>query len=258
LPINAGAFWAVATPDSKTVYILNETNSFVVPIDTQTNTVGVPFDGIAGSFQDMVISSDPAPVAAFTSTIQLAGNSTAFNASASLSPIGTIASYAWDFGDGTVAMTLSPLIHHTYTIPGNYTATLTVINSSGTSTNKVFSSGFMSKNGGPTAVISHGVQSLQPSPTNVKGLQKKCKYPSQTNYTNVLTWSSPVSGGIPAFYEIFRDSPTNLVGTVSGNGVLSFSDPNRRKNTIYTYYIVVVSATGIRSVPEVVVIDPNS
>ncbi len=257
LPINAGAFWAVATPDSKTVYILNEMNSFVVPIDTQTNTVGVPFDGVAGSFQDMVISSDPAPIASFSSTVQLAGHSTSFNASASFSPIGTIASYAWDFGDGTAATTFSPFINHTYATPGNYTATLTVTNSSGTSTTQVFSSGFMSKNGGPVAVISHEVQSQQPTPTNLEGFQKKCRYPSQTNYINVLTWNAPASGGVPAFYEIFRDSPTNLIGTVPGNGLLTFNDPNRRKNTIYTYYLVVVSASGVRSVPETVIIGSN-
>ena len=59
LPADSGPFWVVATPDSKTVYVINETNNLIVPVDTQTNTVGVPFDGVAGSFQDMVISPDP-------------------------------------------------------------------------------------------------------------------------------------------------------------------------------------------------------
>ena len=257
LPNNAGVFWVVATPDSKTVYVINQVNNLVVPVDTQTNAVGTPFNGVAGSFQDLVISPDPAPVAAFLATAQLAGGAFAFDASASLSPIGTIASYAWDFGDGTTATTASPLINHTYADPGNYTATLTATNSAGTSTEKIFSSGFMSNNGDQTAVMSHVIEFLQPPPINGKGFQTKAQYPSQTNYINVLTWNSPASAGVPAFYEIYRGSLTNLIGTAPGNGQLIFRDPNRMKNTIYTYYIVAVSASGIRSAPAVVVIHPN-
>ncbi len=258
-PLSGGSrtFWAVATPDSKTVYIINESNDLVVPVDTQTNIVGAPFNGITGSFQDMVISPDPAPVAAFTATAQIPDTPTTFNASASISPIGTIASYAWDFGDGVTLTTAAPVVNHTYATSGNYTATLTVTNSAGTSTSKVFSSGFMSKNGGPTAVISHTIQSLQPPPTHLRGFQAEYKYPSQTNYVNVLTWSAPASGGLPAFYEVFRDSLTNLIGTVPGNQPLPFNDPNRKKKTIYTYYIVAVGISGARSAPEVVIIYPK-
>ena len=121
--------------------------------------------------------------------------------------------------------TASPFINHTYAIPGNYTVTLTVTNSAGTSTSKVFSSGFVSNNGSPIAGISHALQSLQPPPTHLKGFQKKCQYPSQTNYINVLKWSPPTSGGKPAFYEVFRGSLTNLIG----KGHLTFSDPNRKR-----------------------------
>lgn len=254
---DAGTFWVAATPDSKTVYVISETNNLVVPVDTQTNTVGTPFDDVNSSFQDLVISPDPAPVASFTATIQPAGTPTTFDASASLSPIGTIVSYAWDFDDGTQVTTASPLIDHTYAIPGSYAVTLTVTNSAGTSTTKVFSSGFMSNNGGPTAIISQVIQSPQAPPTNLQGFQKKCKFPSQTNYVNVLTWDPPVSGEQPVFYDIFRDSLTNLIGTVPGSASLIFRDPNRRKNTIYTYYVVAVSSSGVRSAPAIIVINPN-
>lgn len=254
---DSNPFWAAATPDSKTVYVISETNHSVIPIDTQTNTVGVPFDGVIASFEDLVISPDPAPVAVFTATAQFAGSPTTFDASTSISPIGTIVSYAWDFGDGILVTTNSPVINHIYANPGNYNVTLTVTNSAGTSTTKVFSSGFMSNNGGPTAVISHVIQSLQAPPVNLKGIQKKCQFPSQTNYVNVLTWSSSIFGGAPAFYEIFRDSLTNLIGIVPGNDSLIFRDPNRRKNIVYTYYIVAVSASGVRSDPAIVVINPK-
>lgn len=254
-PANVNSFWVVATPDSQKVYVINETNNFVTEIDTLSDTVSDSFNGVAGDFRDLVISPDPAPVASFTATPQLAGSPTSFDASASLSPIGTIVSYAWDFGDGTTVTTASSLINHTYTHAGNFTVTLTVTNSAGTSTTQVFSSGFMSNNGGPTAVISHIVSTLQGPPSNAKGIQKTCQYPSQTDYVNVLTWNP--AAGRPAFYEIYRDSLTNLIGTVPGTGPLVFRDPNRKKNTTYTYYIVAVSASGARSDPIIVTINPR-
>jgi len=49
---------------------------------------------------------------------------------------GTIASYLWDFGDGTTSTSQNP--QHTYTVPGKYVATLTVTDNLGvTSTDTV-------------------------------------------------------------------------------------------------------------------------
>src|SRR4029077_2063796 len=45
---------------------------------------------------------------------------------------GSIASYAWDFDDGTTSTSANP--QHTYTVPGNYVATLTVTDNLGVST----------------------------------------------------------------------------------------------------------------------------
>ncbi len=56
------------------------------------------------------------------------GVGVAFNASASTDNLG-IASYSWDFGDGTRAVT--PAANHAYTTPGSYVATLTVTDYSG-------------------------------------------------------------------------------------------------------------------------------
>jgi len=71
------------------------------------------------------------PVAVPTAT-PISGNiplSVAFDASASYDPDGTIASYAWDFGDGTSAAGVAA--SHTYTQAGNFTATLTVMDNAG-------------------------------------------------------------------------------------------------------------------------------
>jgi PKD repeat protein len=59
-----------------------------------------------------------------------ANQSLAFNGSASSAPSGkTLTSYAWLFGDG--ASGTGATTSHTYTVAGNYTATLTVTDSSG-------------------------------------------------------------------------------------------------------------------------------
>src|SRR5882762_2363602 len=84
------------------------------------------------------------PVAAFTSTCtQLTCNFT----STSSDPDGTIASYAWTFGDGGTASTQNP--SHPYTAGGTYTVTLTVTD-----------------NQNATGSVSHTVTVTAPPPPN--------------------------------------------------------------------------------------------
>lgn len=49
-----------------------------------------------------------------------------FNASASYDPDGFIFSYTWDFGDGNITVTFSPIITHYYIVSGEYHVKLTV------------------------------------------------------------------------------------------------------------------------------------
>jgi len=76
------------------------------------------------------------PIVDFTYEIE--GMNVTFNASMSYDPDGNILSYEWDFGDGNVKTTTSPIVNHTYS-PGTYTVTLTVTDNDGlkNSTSKV-------------------------------------------------------------------------------------------------------------------------
>ncbi len=70
------------------------------------------------------------PVAIFTHTPEspLVNETVVFNASDSYDPDGyPLASYTWNFGDGSSPVTLlDPTTHYSYTVEGNYNVTLTV------------------------------------------------------------------------------------------------------------------------------------
>ncbi|MEF2977726.1 PKD domain-containing protein [Subtercola sp. YIM 133946] len=68
-----------------------------------------------------------APTASFTS--QVSNLSVAFDASASTDSDGTVAGYAWDFGDGATDTSKTPT--HVYSAAGTYTVTLTVTDNKG-------------------------------------------------------------------------------------------------------------------------------
>ncbi|MEN0083467.1 MAG: PKD domain-containing protein [Leifsonia sp.] len=76
--------------------------------------------------QVTVVANKP-PVASFTSSVS--NLNVAFDASASSDPDGTVASYAWDFGDGTTGTGVNPT--HTYGSAGAFTVTLTVTDNQG-------------------------------------------------------------------------------------------------------------------------------
>lgn len=61
----------------------------------------------------------------------VAGAPLIFDGSTSQPTDGSLVSYAWDFGDGSIASDSAPTALHTYIAPGTYTVTLTVANADG-------------------------------------------------------------------------------------------------------------------------------
>jgi YVTN family beta-propeller protein len=158
IAVGTGPFAVAITPDGATAYVANQSSNNVTPIDTATNTAGTAI--AVGSFPRAVaITPDQAPTAAFTATPAPAGQATSFDASSSSAPPGqTVASYHWDFGDGSTQTTSSATTAHTYADAGNQTATLTVTDDAGCSTDQTFTGQTVSCNGGPQATISHRVR----------------------------------------------------------------------------------------------------
>jgi hypothetical protein len=102
--------------------------------------------------QSLAITPDQAPVAVLTANTAVAGQPTAFDASASTVKYGVITNYAWDFGDGSpVVHTSTPTVSHTYATPGGYNPSVTETDNGGTSLTQVFTGQTMLRNGGPSA-----------------------------------------------------------------------------------------------------------
>ncbi|TNM61051.1 PKD domain-containing protein [Streptomyces sp. NP160] len=89
--------------------------------------------------------ANQAPTAAFTAAVT--DMSAAFDASGSRDADGTVASYAWDFGDGSTGTGVSP--RHTYTTAGSHVVTLVVTDDKGL-----------------TGTTSQTVVTTAPTPTN--------------------------------------------------------------------------------------------
>jgi PKD repeat protein len=97
---------------------------------TYTVTLAVTDDGglTDTATQDVTVSTgNVAPTASFT--FACTDLACSFDASASTDTDGTIASYAWNFGDGTTATGVTAI--HTYVAAGTYTVTLTVTDDQG-------------------------------------------------------------------------------------------------------------------------------
>ena len=143
------------TPDGTTAYVTNSIANTVTPIALSTNTPGTAL-AVGTAPLGVVFTPDQAPAAAVSVTPGAAGTPTQFDASASNAVYGTIATYAWSFGDGTTASTSSPTTTHTYAAGCSYTVTVTETTSAGTSTARVFTGQTLSRNGGNGATTSAG------------------------------------------------------------------------------------------------------
>jgi YVTN family beta-propeller protein len=150
IAVGGGPVGIAVTPDARTAYVTNEFSSTVTPIDVATGVPG-PSIAVGESPVGVAITPDPAPTAALSAAVAPAGSPSAFDGSSSSSPIGSIARYDWDFGDGAGATTSAPTTTHVYAATGSYTARLTVTNTAGTSLTQVYTGQTVSRQGAPRA-----------------------------------------------------------------------------------------------------------
>jgi YVTN family beta-propeller protein len=209
------------TPDGKTAYVTNDGSGSVTPIDTATNTAGtaITVGSVPGG---LAVTPDQGPVAAFSATVAPAGQASSFDASGSSDPDGTVASYHWDFGDGSSQTTTSATTTHTYATPNTYTVTLTVTDDAGCSTTQTFTGQTVSCNGSPVARTSHQLAvSKAASSTSLASSHN----PSAVGRSITLT--ATVSGSGPTGTVAFKDGS----GMISGCGSQSLSSGTAKCTT---------------------------
>jgi len=148
------------SPDGTTAYVTHPEGK-LVPINLAEGKAGAAIN-VKGGYETpeteaVAIQPDQAPVAAFSTTPAPPKAATKFNASASTSSVGKIASYEWEFGDSQKETTLTAETTHIYSVEGTYKAKLTVTDSLGTSTTKIYTGQMMLRDGGPSAVVEHSV-----------------------------------------------------------------------------------------------------
>lgn len=162
LPISSAPKEIAVTPDGLQAFVSSSPSAIVIPIDVVNEALGgssIDLSSYGPTVGDLVVSPDQAPVAALSvasSSVEV-GSSVDFDASASTVQFGSIAQYAWDFGDGKTLVTTMPTVSHVYDTAGNFTASVTLTSSGGTSTAKVFTGSTMARNGGPQAIASQEV-----------------------------------------------------------------------------------------------------
>jgi YVTN family beta-propeller protein len=143
---------------------------------------------------EVVFGPDQAPNAALSVTPGPQYQATQFDASASTVPYGSIASYAWTFGDGATATTTTPTTSHVYTSQGPFTATVTETDGLGTSTSATtVRNGIENiRSGGPQAAVSKSFTVPPPGPGTVSGTAGYTGTPGCDG--NPVTGTAPLAG----------------------------------------------------------------
>ncbi len=148
------------SPDGRHLYTTNffsdDVSGFAIGADGALSALGgSPFatGGSNPSFFSLAIEPNQGPTARFSITAAAAasqtrggsanasvaaGELTRFNAAGSNDPDGQIATYAWDFGDGTTLASGGPAPSHRYERAGSYTATLSVTDNERCSATRIF------------------------------------------------------------------------------------------------------------------------
>jgi PKD repeat protein len=238
------------TPDGSIIYVSDgndNTIDMINPIGPTAVVVTKMPITTQNTPTDVATTPDQAPLAFFKASLVLSSLQVNFDASSSQSPTGTIANYAWNFGDGTpIFNTASPTITHQYAVPGTYVVILTVTNTAGTSTFLAFTGQIVSRNGGPTAVMTLPV-TLPPYPVNnFTGSVKKCKYLNETVYSLKATWTPSQIPSVVS-YLIFKNGV--LEGTVPAAGPYLYETFLLSKNGASQFSIVTLYPNNVQSAP---------
>ena len=161
LEVGEGAEGIAITPDGKRAYVTGYLPDNVSVIDTSLSSV-IATVPVGTSPTGVAVVPDQPPKASFTVPLARPGVPVPLNASASSDTDGSIAQYAWSFGDGQAATSTGPQLSHAYERPGAYKVTLTLTDDEGCSTAFLFTGQTAFCDGSLSAAQTQAVQVAYP------------------------------------------------------------------------------------------------
>ena len=204
--VAAGPRVVTMSPDGVTAYVTSPGVNTFTPITIATDTAGSGLAQPGGPYGAAIVP-DQAPTASLAAVPSgEAMTSVTFDASGSTHSTGTIASYAWDFGDTATATTVVPTMTHRYAHDGSYTASVTVTDAVGTSITQVFTGQTMSRNGKATARATRTVTVSTPFSVTAAGPVAFAGSLTGTNQTLTTTMPLNLSNGLAAGWSISATS----------------------------------------------------
>jgi PKD repeat protein len=188
-----------------------------------------------------VAVTNTAPTAAFTSSAT--GLEVSFDGTGSTDPDGTIASYAWDFGNGTTSTVPTPTVR--YAAAGTYQVRLTVTDSAGDTATLAKSVTVDTVNAKPTAAFTSSVRDLTAS---FDGSGSSDTDGTIASYAwDFGDGSAAASGAVPEHsyasagtYSVKLTVTDNRGGTDSVTQAVTVTAPNQKPTAAFTS-----SATGL-------------
>jgi YVTN family beta-propeller protein len=154
-----GATGIAFSPDGASGYASDFGGSAVTVLNRTSGGVAGTV-GVGSEPEGVAVVPDQPPTASFlvTPARRIVKRKLTFHGGASRDPDGgTVATYAWDFGDGKHMKGSNATVRHRYRRPGTYTVTLTVTDGEGCSTELVFTGQTASCNGSAAAVATETI-----------------------------------------------------------------------------------------------------
>jgi DNA-binding beta-propeller fold protein YncE len=157
-----GVARVVLSPDARIMYAMTGApekptivSSYVVHPNGSLTPTGFPSVSTGLFWHDgsnAFLTPDQSPVAELR-VVGGTGLTRTFSATGSYAPDGSVASYRWNFGDGQAETTTVPYVTHRYSAQGTRTASVTVTDNEGCSTEVIYNGTTVECDGGPGASV---------------------------------------------------------------------------------------------------------
>ena len=173
----------------------------------------------------------PVAVASASTTTGVAPVTVTFSSQGSLDPDGTIASYDWDFGDGSEGVS-APTATHVYSTPGVYTASLIVTDAGG-----------LTGIATATVTVTDVAQSISVSSLNIS-VSKNGGGTMATATVTVRNSGGALVSGV-AVSGVWSGLATgNASGITGTNGQISFSTKRVKSSGTFSFTVKNLSLNG--------------